>query len=93
MNETDQSMTCKEVDSFLMDYLEGELGPREKLLFEGHLGECASCARYMEQYQRTIQLGRDALASGPDHGDDPATGHVPAGLLDAIKAARQAHGS
>lgn len=91
MTDADQFMTCKEVDSFLMDYLDGDLAPRQKQMFEAHLGECSSCTRYMEQYRRTVQLGRDALAASPDH-DASAAEHVPAGLLDAIKAARQAQG-
>jgi hypothetical protein len=40
--------------------------------------------RYLDQYRRTVQLGREALAPT----DAPAAHHVPGGLLDAIRKAR-----
>lgn len=77
-------MTCKEVNEFLMAYLDAELPGEARLEFEAHLSECSSCMRYLEQYRRTVQLGREACA--PD--DAPATNHVPSGLLNAIRKAR-----
>jgi anti-sigma factor RsiW len=80
----DASMTCKEVSEFLMAYLDGELPEALLAAFDEHLSECSSCTRYLAQYRRTVQLGREALAPT----DALASQHVPGGLLDAIKKAR-----
>jgi anti-sigma factor RsiW len=77
-------MTCKEVNEFLMAYLDAELPDAARLAFEAHLSECSSCSRYLDQYRRTVQLGREGCAPG----DAPADHHIPSGLLNAIRSAR-----
>ncbi len=85
MHSQDQSMTCKDVSEFLMAYLDNELSTDQQTHFEEHLGVCSSCVRYLEQYKRTIRLGQAAHAPP----EAPAAGYVPAGLIDAINAARK----
>jgi anti-sigma factor RsiW len=79
-----RDLTCKDVHDFLMAYLDGDVTPAERRAFDEHLGACASCVRYLEQYKRTIQLSRDAGETGI-----AADANVPAGLIEAIRAARR----
>lgn len=74
-------LTCRELIEFLTDYWSGALGPDERLRFDEHLAVCPSCVAYLEQYDRTISLGRDAFVDG-------RTAAVPAELVDAILKAR-----
>lgn len=83
-NTSEQPMTCKEVNEFLMAYLDAELPEEARRAFEEHLSDCSSCTRYLEQYRRTMQLGREACTPA----DTPAEHYVPSGLLDAIRKAR-----
>ena len=79
-----RELTCKNVQDFLMAYIDGEVTADERRAFEEHLAACSSCVRYLEQYKRTIRLGREAVCSA----DETVASQVPAGLIDAIKAAR-----
>ena len=78
-------MTCRELASFIVDYLAGELPPERAGAFERHLELCANCRRYLEQYGQTIAAGQGAF-TGPD-AELPAD--VPDELVRAILAARQ----
>ncbi|MEX0880460.1 MAG: sigma-70 family RNA polymerase sigma factor, partial [Thermoanaerobaculia bacterium] len=51
-------ITCREFDGFIMDYLEGSLTGRERLLFEIHVRTCGECRKYLKRYQQTLSLGR-----------------------------------
>ena len=81
MNE----MTCRDVNEFLMSYLDDELDRAQKDEFEAHLALCEDCVRYLETYRRTVELGRDAFTRA----EDPAEGVVPERLVRAIIAARE----
>jgi anti-sigma factor RsiW len=78
-------VTCRELAAFILDYLSGELPGDVRRTFEHHLTICPNCVRYLEQYQATIELGRNAL-SEPDDGV-PAS--VPEELVQAILTARR----
>ena len=78
-------MTCQEILDFLMAYLDGELPGEQTVLFEEHLGACPACIDYLNTYQETIRLGRDACAE-----DDAPCKEVPEELVRAILAARRA---
>ena len=78
-------MTCRELASFISDYLVGELPRADRLQFERHLAACPNCERYLAQYRETIAAGRAAFAD-PD-GELPP--EVPDELVRAILAARQ----
>ena len=74
--------TCKEVVEYLMSYLEGELSPAEREVFERHLAMCPPCVAYLRTYEATIKAGKQACCS------NPALEHVPDELIKAILAAR-----
>jgi anti-sigma factor (TIGR02949 family) len=78
-------LTCRELLDFLMAYLDGELGSRERERFDRHLEVCPDCVRYLETYRETIRLER--LCREPDA---PVPGDVPEELVRAVLAARRA---
>jgi anti-sigma factor RsiW len=78
-------VTCRELASFMLDYVSGEL-PRDRVeAFDHHLTLCVNCRRYLAQYRETIAAGRAAFADP----DAPVPAEVPDELVRAILAARQ----
>jgi anti-sigma factor RsiW len=76
---TVDDLTCRELVELVTDYLEGALSPDERRRFEGHLGTCSVCPRYVDQLRTTIRvLGR----LGEDDVPEPARN----ALLDAFRA-------
>lgn len=51
-----KKVTCEDVNTFLADYLEGQLDTATHKAFENHLAMCPNCVPFLEQYQTTIQL-------------------------------------
>ena len=39
--------TCKKIELFLDDYLEGELSVRDKFTYEAHVEACPECRKYV----------------------------------------------
>ena len=76
-------ITCKEVLTFLADYLSHELPEAKNEEFERHLSVCDACVAYIASYEETIRMA--GLACSP-------TGlrveEIPPELLDAILASR-----
>jgi len=77
-------ITCADLDSFIVDYLDGRLSVRLRRIFERHLRQCSECEAYAEGYRQTVALA--GLASR--FPDEPVPGDVPKALVDAILAAR-----
>lgn len=76
-------MTCRELTEFIIDYVEGDLAPEERMLFEQHVGRCHTCVKYIETYRETIALGKTAFA-----GSDSVPEQIPEELVRAILASR-----
>jgi len=76
-------LACRELIEFLADYLDGDLGPDERSVFERHLAECPDCAAYVRSYAETIRLAKDAFD------DDRLPPGVPDELVRAILEARK----
>jgi len=74
-------LTCREIADFLGAYVAGELRARERGAFEGHLAECPDCRTYVDQYERTRRLAKEACNDAVDAG-------VPEALVAAILAAK-----
>lgn len=81
-------MTCRELNSFLMDYLSGELPSDKRAVFDEHLNSCPECVAYLRSYEETVRLGRAAF-SRPD---EPVPDEVPDEVVAAILAARRQRG-
>jgi anti-sigma factor RsiW len=77
-------MTCRELIEFLMEYTSGELPDAERHAFDRHLGGCVACRAYLDNYVRTVAMGRAAFET-----DDALPEDVPEALVEAILAARR----
>ena len=73
-------VTCREMNDFLADYLDGGLAVAERRLFERHLADCADCVAYLRGYAETIRLARDTRE------DHSLPADVPDELVRAIVA-------
>ena len=74
-------ITCRELITFLADYLGGELPPERNHEFERHLAVCASCRAYITTYQETIRMAKTAMTAPELRIED-----VPEDLVKAILA-------
>ncbi len=79
-------MTCAEFETFVLDYLSGDLPSRQRRIFELHLRVCRECREYLEAYRRSNALGK-AVFQTPSY---PLPEDVPEDLVQAILAARDA---
>jgi anti-sigma factor RsiW len=78
-------MNCREFTEFLHEYLFGNLAAEERAEFEKHLAECPWCVAYLDSYQKTIQLEKDAFSVAEDA---PPPADAPEELIQAILRAR-----
>lgn len=78
-------MTCRELNAFLLEYVDEALAPDVHERFEAHLARCAACRAFLASYRRTIALGRSLCAEL----DGPPPPEVPEALVQAILAARR----
>lgn len=76
--------TCREVASFLADYLENELPAERRAEFESHLSRCSPCEQYLHSYRDTIRLCREAMRAGECPDPLPP---APEPLVQAVLAA------
>ncbi|MEQ9042479.1 MAG: zf-HC2 domain-containing protein [Alphaproteobacteria bacterium] len=75
--------SCRELDAFVVDYLEGRLPWRQRLVFRMHLGLCPKCRAYLKAYAKTIALSHEAYRDGHEPPE------MPQELIAAILAARE----
>jgi hypothetical protein len=80
----DVMMTCKEVNQFLADYLDGELSRRQRWSLRLHLLLCRHCRQYLASYATTVRIARALGAEA----DETALGDPPEELVRAIMSAR-----
>jgi anti-sigma factor RsiW len=78
-------LTCKQFTAFLDRYLAGELPPDLRPVFDDHLAQCTSCARYLGSYAATVTLA----AGAAERGNDAAPREFPPRLLQSILQARR----
>jgi len=77
-------MTCREVYSFLDDYLDGVLDFKSRLSFSAHLLLCSACRRYLSTYRASIQAAQGAEQA------EAAPEPIPDDLIAIILASRKA---
>ncbi|MCG8355408.1 MAG: zf-HC2 domain-containing protein [Kiloniellales bacterium] len=75
---------CREIEDFILDYIDGTLPMGQRMAFELHLLVCRDCRKYIAAYRRSIALARAAAAEP----EKPPVDIVPADLITAILAAR-----
>lgn len=71
-------LTCAEVESFLYDYVEGDLPPKQQQRFDMHLRLCPMCQVHFAAYTRAIELGQRIAK------DDALPADMPEELVGAI---------
>lgn len=57
---------CKEVETLLFDYTQGNLDADTARRLEKHLGDCPPCLQYVETYRKTIGACREHCKSATD---------------------------
>ena len=76
-------LSCKELDDYMADYIDGSLPANERRKFTLHLLLCMLCRRYLRTYRRTIALcAQSALES-----DGRVEDELPEALVEAITSA------
>lgn len=73
-------LRCREVVSFILDYLEGSLDVDTRERFDQHLVRCASCQAYLATYRQTLALERLTAIEDDD---------VPEELVRVVLASRE----
>ena len=79
-------MTCHEFTEFIMAWLDGELPPGQRAVFDAHMDLCGDCVRYLENYRKTVAMGQEAY--GPET-EKTLCEEVPEELVQAVLAARR----
>jgi anti-sigma factor RsiW len=79
-------MNCREFVDFLMSYLDGELDAEAHRVFESHLDGCPPCLAYLEDYKKTVELGKCACKDGTGPVPEDAPDDLVAAILEARKA-------
>ncbi len=49
-------MICRDISALATDYMEGDLGLRQRLAMRLHLAICSGCRGFMQQMRRTVGL-------------------------------------
>ena len=78
------ALTCRQVEQFLLDYLEGQVSPWTWCKFRYHLFLCDDCRQYLRDYRTAMALGRRIFANP----EDEAASKVPDEILAAILKVR-----
>lgn len=82
-------MTCRELIDFIMEYEDGTLPEKQRVLFEEHLSLCEDCVHYLASYRTAVQLGKSLIMPS----NEQISAHVPEKLIRSILAAREANGT
>jgi hypothetical protein len=78
-------LECRELVELVTDYLEGALGPCERVRFELHLAVCDGCTAYLRQLRATLR------AAGWLR-ERPIPVHVRERLLEAFRGWKRGEG-
>ena len=78
-------LTCREVEEFMLAYLEGELPLPQRVAFRMHILFCSECKAYLRKYKTSMMLGKRVF----EDGDRDARDELPEDLVKAILAARR----
>ena len=79
-------ITCRDFDAFVIDYLDGSLSDRQRVVFERHLRLCPPCNRFLDHYRTTVDVVK---AAGPATSCD-VLGDPPKDLVQAVLRSRRA---
>ena len=54
-----QTLSCEEINHFIVDFLDGAADEPARIAFESHLRHCVDCAIFLDQYRTTIHLASE----------------------------------
>lgn len=77
-------ITCEAFEDFILAYLEDDITPRQKFVFEMHLKVCRECRDYLKAYRAAIELAK----LGAREAEDVFPIKVPEDLVKAVIDAR-----
>ena len=77
-------VSCQQFEEFVLDYFEGTLSRRQRILFDLHLAFCPDCRAYLAAYRRAMEMGRSVFPEP----DAALPEDVPEDLVQAVLAAR-----
>lgn len=72
-------IACISGVELLMEYMEGTLAPEVRAALDAHVAGCARCVAFIESYQQTPRILREATAR-----------EMPADLQESLLAASRA---
>lgn len=78
-------LTCREVEEFLLAYLDGELPMAQRMAFQMHVLFCSECKAYIRKYKTAMALGKTVFQDA----DGDATEEIPEDMIKGILAARR----
>ena len=64
------SISCRDFVASIGEYQGGEMPPRRRAIFAGHLSQCDKCTAYLKSYAATVKLARDAYSDESDDTPD-----------------------
>lgn len=77
-------MTCKDFIDQLLDYTEDDLNAEARRLCRQHADLCRDCADYLNEYEATAKLCRDAFEGDAEAPDLPE--ELVQSILQAVEA-------
>lgn len=79
-------ITCEAFEDFIVAYLDDDLTPKQKFVFEMHLKVCRECRSYLRAYRASIEAAKHTASAPPPILPD----QVPDDLVKAVLDARDA---
>ena len=76
-------MNCRVFVDFIRAFRDGELPDETAREFRQHIGQCAPCEKYLNEYGEVIALAKGAFAEP----EDAVPEEVPERLVNAVMAA------
>ncbi len=61
-------LVCRDVTELVTDFVEGRMGPWDRLRFQLHLGMCRHCREYVRQIRATVRTTGRLPQSPPPPG-------------------------
>ncbi len=78
-------LTCREVEGFLIAYLDGDLPLTHRMAFQVHVLFCSECKAYIRKYKTAMTLGKTVFQDA----DGDAAEEIPDDMVKGILAARR----
>ena len=78
-------LTCRELEEFISDYVDGNLPTITKAKFTVHLLICRDCKSYISAYMRSIEMGKKMCEKLDSEAPEDVPEELIAFVLENIK--------